>query len=528
MNKGYVSIVLHTHLPFIRHPDLCDPIEERWFFEAIHESYLPLIEILDKLLSDNIKFKIAMSLTPPIMAMLEDEYLNQRFLNHLHSLIELSEKEIIRTNSNNDINELAHFYNKRFKGQLEIYNSFNGNLMNAFRKFDKTGCVEMMASTATHALLPLFSAQPEVIKAQVAQGIKEYSNSFGHPPKGFWLPECAYCYGIDKYLSEAGIKYTICENKAVLYASPKPKYGSFAPIEVQSGLYMFPRDTESSRQVWSRTSGYPGDYSYREFYRDIGHALPLDYIAPYIQKDGIRVDTGIKYHRITGKISDKHIYNRKAALETALIHGLHFAESKNNQIKQVSPYMNKPPVIVCPYDTELFGHWWFEGPEFIDAFIRKSAEEANLYELTTPSQYIDENPEAECLSPYPSSWGANSDFSVWLSPSNDWIYRELFLCSSSLLELLNSEDEFSIIQKRALNQVVRELLLAQASDWPFILSQNTSAAYAVNRVNKHTSNFNRLYDGIKNNSMDLELLSKLENINNIFPDISYDLYKTGF
>jgi 1,4-alpha-glucan branching enzyme len=521
---GYVTIVLHSHMPFVRHPEIEDALEERWLFEAISESYIPLIEIYDNLLKDNINFKITMSITPTLMTMLEDEYLNKKYLQYLEKSIEFSEKEILRTRSNVEINKLAQFYNKRFNKLRKIYIKYDYNLMNAFRKFDRAGCLEVITSSATHGLLPLLTTNPETVKAQIVTGIQTYIDSMGHSPKGIWLPECAYTYSIDSILKEYGIQYFISESKGILNAAPKPRYGTYAPISTPNGVCAFARDIESSYQVWSDFNGYPGDFNYREFYRDAGHELPLEYVRPYINKDGIRVDTGIKYYKITGKTENKEYYNRHRAISKAKEHGNHFVNCRRHQINYISKYMDQPPIITCPYDTELFGHWWFEGPDFLEALIRKSFEEEINYNLTTPSEYLNMYPIVQCSSPSPSSWGENGDFSVWLNPSNQWIYKELHRCAYIMTKLASTYENATDIQRRALNQAARELMLAEASDWPFIIKNDTAANYAVRQVNVHIERFNRLYEDIIKNSIDLNYISLIENLDNIFKNVDYRVY----
>lgn len=525
VTKGYVALVLHTHMPYIRHPEGNDALEERWIFEAMSECYIPLINVYDGLLRDNIKFKITMSITPPTMAMLEDEYLNKRYLEYLTKSIELTEKELIRTKNDPEINKVAHFYNDRFKGLLNTYKNYDYRLMNAFRKFDKLGCLEIITCSATHALLPLLEVNPEAVRAQLATGVQSYIDCIGHKPSGIWIPECAYTYSIDKYLKEFGINYFISESKAVFNASPKPKYGTSAPIATPNGVCTFGRDMESSYQVWSDFMGYPGDSNYREFYKDIGYELPMDYIKEYINAEGIRIDTGIKYYKITGDTDKKEIYNREVAMQKVRDHASHFASCRHNQIQSMSEHMDKPPIITCPYDTELYGHWWFEGPDFIDQFIRKSAEEWTCYELTTPSEYLKQNPMVQCCSPSPSSWGENSDYSVWLNPSNDWIYRDLHACEEGMVRLANTYTKPSELQKRALNQAARELMLAESSDWPFIIKNNTTVTYAIRRINSHLDRFNRLYDDITKNTIQPKDLEKLESLDNIFPNVNYKIYQ---
>jgi len=526
MKKGYVALVLHSHIPFIRHPEKEDALEERWLFEAMSECYIPLIGVYDKLIDEHIDFKITMSITPTLMAMLQDPYLNNKYIVYLKKSIELSEKEIVRNKNNKQLSKLAEFYNERFNNIYSIYKKYDYNLMNAFKKFDKLGYLEIITCSATHGLLPLLSVNPETVKAQLAIGIQYYMDIIGHEPKGIWLPECAYAYSLDSVLKEFGIRYFISENKAIVNASQRPKYGTYAPISTSNGICAFGRDMESSYQVWSSFNGYPGDYNYREFYRDIGYELPMDYIAPYIDKKGIRIDTGIKYYRVTGNTENKDYYNREMAMKKAKEHGEHFANSRHNQINTVSRNMDEVPIIVSPYDTELFGHWWFEGPNFIYEFIKKSSEQWTSYELTTPGTYLEEHPFVQCSRPCPSSWGENSDYSVWVNPSNDWIYRDLHSCGGKMIRLANTYKEPDNLEKRALNQAARELLLAESSDWSFIIKNNTTVQYAAQRINTHIERFNKLYEKITNESIDEKNLCIIEDLDNIFPNIDYKLYRS--
>ncbi|MBZ4666022.1 MAG: (1-_4)-alpha-D-glucan branching enzyme, partial [Mahella sp.] len=309
MVQGYVSMVLHAHLPYVRHPEYSDCIEERWLFEAITESYIPLIDILDGLMEDKIDFKLTMSITSTLLSMLDDDFLKDRYTQYLHKLIELSEKEVIRTKNIYQISEVAKMYNNRLKLIMDVYDKrYSRDLISAFRKFQSMGKLEILACAATHGYLPLMDMYPEALEAQIKVGIDTYKRYLGQQPHGIWLPECAYTPAIDHILHKYGIYYFIAESHGVLFAQPRPVCGTYAPIITPQGIAVFGRDTESSKQVWSADEGYPGDYDYREFYRDIGHELDYNYIKPYIMSDGQRVQTGLKYYRITGKTDDKMPY----------------------------------------------------------------------------------------------------------------------------------------------------------------------------------------------------------------------------
>ena len=372
--------------------------------------------------------------------------------------------------------------------------------------------------------MPLISHNQKCVEAQIEMGIHKFSEVFNHDPKGIWLPECAYYSGLDAILKHYRIKYFITENTAVTKAENKPVYGTYAPILTPSGVFAFPRDFESSHQVWSNVLGYPSNINYREFYRDIAYELPIDYIRPYIHSQGIRIDTGFKYYKITGNTEDKQYYEREEAEVTAKTHAKHFSTAKNAQVSVAEARMKRSPIITCPYDTELFGHWWFEGPDFLYEFIKCSSVDNVNYSLISPGDYIQQKLKIQKNNINPSSWGANGDYSVWLNPSNDWIYRKVHHCEKKMLKLAAQYVAPTETQERALNQAARELMLAEASDWAFIINNKTSVKYAENRLNSHVQRFNELYDQLKKDSINLEELNKIEQMDNIFKNVSYKLY----
>ncbi len=273
MQKGYLCLVLHAHLPFVRHPEHEDFLEEDWLYEAISETYIPLINMMDNLVQDGIDFRITMSLNPPLCAMLSDPLLQDRYLRHINKLIDLSEKEETRLQFQTAFVPVAQMYESHFKMARYVFEEkYDRNLLNAFKKFQNLGKLEIITCGATHGYLPLMLSQ-NAKRAQVRVAIQDYTARFGQPPKGIWLPECAYEIGDDQMLRDEKIRYFFMETHGLLFAEPRPKYGVYAPVFCPSGVAAFSRDIESSRQVWSALEGYPGDYRYREFYRDIGYDL---------------------------------------------------------------------------------------------------------------------------------------------------------------------------------------------------------------------------------------------------------------
>ncbi len=523
--NGYLALVLHSHLPFVRHPEYEQFLEEDWLYEAITETYIPLITVFDGLVNDGVDFRLTMSLTPTLISMLTDPLLQQRYLRHIGKLIDLAEREIERTKSAPEFHMLAVMHRDLFTNARKAFDEKYGrNLVNAFRKFQDLGKIELITSAATHGFLPLME-NPKAVRAQVMVAVDFHRRQFGRPPQGIWLPECGYYEGLDEILHEAGIRYFFTDAHGIFHAKPRPKYGTYAPLRCRSGVAAFGRDIESSTQVWSSIEGYPGDYYYRDFYRDIGFDLDSDYLKPYLHPDGMRTNLGIKYYRITGKSDHKEPYQRQAALERAEEHAAHFLCNREKQVEWLTGlFHDRKPIIVAPYDAELFGHWWFEGPDWLNLLIRKTASGRKAVRLITPSEYLAENPVCQIASPTGSSWGQMGYAEVWLDGSNDWIYPHLHMAADRMVELARSLPHASGLLKRALNQAARELLLAQSSDWAFIMKTGSHSEYAVRRIKEHVLRFTKLYDDIKGNSVDGAWLRDIEYKDNVFPDIDYRIY----
>ncbi len=398
-------------------------------------------------------------------------------------------------------------------------------LLNIFRIFGK---LEIITCGATHGYFPILYVNEKSVKAQIAVGVQTYEKYFGKKPRGIWLPECGYIPEADKYLKDFGIEYIITESHGILYADPTPIYGTFAPIVSPEGIIAFGRDIESSRQVWSSINGYPGDFNYREFYRDIGYDAPYDYIKPYIASNGVRVHTGIKYYRITGKDCEKDYYNLQWAMDSIEKQAGHFFDSREAQINKLAPLTNNPPIIVCPYDAELYGHWWYEGPDWLYILFKKIYYDKCNFKLITPSEYIDKYPFMQISTPCRSSWGANGYSEVWLNHTNDYAHRHLHIICDNMVELAQKfYNETDKIKIRALNQCAREVLLAQSSDWLFIITNGTMVDYAKRRIKQHVGRFTKLYNGLILDNIDknyIKFLEDLEEKDCIFPEIDFKIY----
>jgi len=519
--QGYLSIVLHAHLPFVRHPEHEKFLEESWLYEAVAESYLPLIQVMERWERDQMGVRLTMTLSPTLCAMLRDPLLKERCGRYLNGLVELAEKEIVRTHLDRRCRDVAQQYHERFVSLRETYRALGGDVLAAFRRFQEHGLLEIITTAATHALLPLLHQHPECLRAQILVARDHYQQTFGRAPRGIWLPECAYTAAVEPVLQEANIRWFILDTHGVLNATPRPRYGVFAPLFTPNGIAAFGRDRESAKQVWSRQEGYPGDPRYRDFYRDIGFELDMDYVRPYLPSPDHRGFTGIKYWRIEGDRHGKHVYNRQSALAAAGEHAQHFLAARIAQFQQLAGVMDRPPLLLSPYDAELFGHWWHEGPEFLDYFVRKAWFDQNTFKLVTPEDYLRDHPTNQVAEPSPSSWGEEGYYRVWLNETNQWIYPHLNVAQTRMTELARRHPSANGLELRALRQAAQELLLAQSSDWPFIMRTGTSPEYARKRVKEHLLRFLSLHQQLTEGKIEVDRLERLEAMDNVFNALDY-------
>lgn len=519
MNQGYLSLVLHAHLPYVRHADRDDYLEERWVYEAMFDTYVPLLLVWEKLIQDNIDFRMTVSLSPTLLSMLHDPLVQERARYFLANRLELAVKEGKRTANHPVENKIARMYIERLREIASFCNKYDYDLIPAFLRLAQSGNLELITSSATHAFLPLLATE-EAIRAQIMSGIQTFERIIGFTPKGIWLPECGYTPGVDRLLREAGITYFFIDSHGIKHATPKPRRDLYAPLMTEYGVAAFARDPESSEQVWSSHIGYPGDWDYRDYYRDIGFDLEDEYIAPYIHPTGVRIQTGIKYHRVTGGEGKKELYDPYLATEKAAIHAGHFLSEREQQVRRVAASLDRPPLLVAPYDAELFGHWWYEGPQFLDFLIRKIACDSECLSLITPSEYLHMYQQNDYARMPMSSWGRNGYSEVWLNQKNDWIYRHLHQAEHRMIECTAQYCAPSSLEERVLKQMARELLLAQSSDWAFIMDNQSMLEYAIRRTHDHLVRFMELSLQLTQGEIDESTLVEWEGKFPIFEHIN--------
>lgn len=478
-----VCFVLHAHLPYIKSAAPYDTLEERWYYEAVADVYLPLLDTLNRLARDGVPFKLALSVTPPLLAMLQDEELDMQARRFLELRVELARLETERLRGREPHAATARMYARRYGGMLRLFNELGGGRgwLARIGGLAAEGRVELLASAATHAFLPLVRTA-EARRAQLAAGVAEHARVFGRAPRGLWLPECGYSPELDAPLvRELDITYTFVQ---------MPHGRERGAVRTPGGLTLLVRDAAASGIVWDAATGYPGHPAYREYYEESA--------------------AGMKYARVTDRRGDgpKLPYERRKALAAAKRHAADWLRRLAQEDEATHP-------VVCAFDAELFGHWWFEGPEFIEALFRCAALSGRHPVVwATPSEALaaarPEKPPLQAAGF--SSWGRGGYADVWLQRKTDWMLPLLHAAEERMVAAADTAAAQARARaagglpaarvERVLAAAARELMLAQSSDWAFYLDAGTMPAYAVRRFQGHLDRMGRLLDAIEQDRLD--------------------------
>ncbi|WP_304241536.1 glycoside hydrolase family 57 protein [Gracilinema caldarium] len=528
MNDRYsLSLVLHAHVPFVRQPEYPRFLEERWFFDALLETYLPLITMFEQLDAERIPFHIALVLSPTLSHMLQDPLLIERFLEYLDQRIVFGLSEVDRTRSQPDINRLARMYYDRVVEAKALFTGrYEHNILKALDFYQKKGKIEILTTAATHAFLPFYIAYPEDIQAQLEVAISSHRALFGRLPQGFWLPEAGWHPALDEVLRSYNFNYTIVDTHGLLLGNPTPQKGTFAPVRSPSGMVIYGRDLKASRAIWDPDVGYPADPVYRDFYRDIGYELDQDLLEAFLELNGERTPTGYKYWAITQRGQIKNLYNPDLAADRVRFHAQSFLADRLKQLQEAEQITGEKGISVCAYNADLFGHRWFEGPQFLEALFREAAEMETIA-FVNPGVYTNkiEKEQLQKLMPEFSSWGLYGYAETWLDSSNDWMYPHILRAIERMIELAERFPNDGGLKERTLNQAAREVLLAQSADWAAIQHGGFSSTFARSMVEDCIQNFTTIYDSLGSNYISTEWLTQLERKHNIFPDINYRVFR---
>ena len=513
--QGRLALVLHAHLPYVRKNEK-NSLEEDWLFQALIECYIPLLQVIESSKAENPNnTKLTISLSPTLLSLLQNQQIKETFPSWIKTRLDFLYDLPIREKI------ASKFLVRNINDKYLYWKNCSGDLIERFKILNESGNLDILTCAATHGYLPILRENPETVKGQINTAIRSHKNIFGKKPLGIWLPECAYYENLDQILFNSGIRYAVLDGHGILNDNPRPRYGVYAPICSKKGVAFFGRDSESTLPVWSAKEGFPGDNVYREFHKDLGWELP----AEQLQKKGIPSvrPLGLKYYKITNEkipLGQKEFYEEKEAKKKVEEHADIYLLARFNQLKNLSLSESFEPILIAPFDAELFGHWWYEGPIFIEQILKRSSNFS--IRLTNLKEFLIEKPNLQICDPSPSSWGQGGYHDYWLNDKNAWIVPEITKAGSIFINLCSKKfnDEFIT---RLLKQAARELLLSESSDWSFILRAGTTTELAKERIERHLFRFWKLVRMTKNTSKtDLKFLEEIEEEDKIFPDIQID------
>ncbi len=553
---GYFALILHSHLPFVlghgRWPHGSD-----WLSEVTVGCYLPLLDAFSHLVEAghsphatiNISPVLAEQLAAPAFKHELEEFLRTRIAAAQDNGAEFAGQ------GRQDLTDGAHNWEGYYRRRLEQFERLNGDLPGAFRKLAAGGHIHLITCAATHGYLPLLLRE-ESIALQLRVAVAAHRRHFGRDPRGIWLPECAYRpryewtppipsrrgrtrmqrRGIEEFLAELGLRFFITDVHLMRGGSPLSAYRDYYPalraladaggpsVGVERTPYhpyvvasrggsgdavAFVRDPETTMQVWSRDAGYPGDGWYLEFHKK-------------------HFPGGLRYWRVThprSDLGDKQPYEPAQAEERVQSHADHFVSLLRGVLGNFRERAGTPGIACSPYDTELFGHWWFEGPWWIQEVYRRLA--GTGIEPVDCAAYLDHTAPAETISLQEGSWGEGGDHRVWLNRDTEWTWERLYMVEEEFWTLAReiASDRRPGV-RRVLAQLARELLLLQASDWQFLITTWAARDYAESRFAEHFASVTRLLQMVRRavagtavEGADEEFLHACETQNFVFPDI---------
>ncbi len=525
------ALVLHSHLPYARGAGRW-PHGEEWVHEAILGTYLPLLGLLHDLRDDDVAYKLTIGLTPTLIEQLADHDIDARFIEYCDDQIQRADTDVRRfdADGNADRASLARFYASLYRAHRDAYvRRFGRDLVGAFASLAQTGHAEVLTSGATHGYLPLLDRAS--VHAQLAVGARTTRRLLGVEPRGIWLPECAYAPGLEDILEEHGLTHFFTDaallgGKRLVgegHAFERDRSGSgldaplissanadtLRPYLVrESKVVAIARHDKVSGQVWSAMMGYPGEPAYREFHR----------------KDD---RSGLRYWRVTDTktgLGAKESYSPDTASQRVRGHAVHFVGMVRETLARHREERGTNALMTVTFDSELFGHWWFEGVDWLGHVLRDLA--ADGPQPMSVAEYLGRSPATERIDLVEGSWGKNNDHSTWSNERNAWMWADLARMAREIHELRASPPS-DPLRQRAARQGARELLLAQSSDWPFLVTTGQAADYAVERFRSHSLRFRRSMELARSGTSADEIeLRSLERTDNPFPDASPDDFQS--
>ena len=522
-----ISLTLEAHLPFVRElnggNELILAGEESRFYETVSQTFMPLLEVLERLDNDHIQFRLGLSISPILMYMLSDEHLIEKYLLYTDKQIEFGRQELERTagdKASGGVNKLAlYFYNRIVNRRIAFTEKYEKNILKALDFYRQKGKLEILASCATNAFLPFISNNQESLQAQIEIPVSGYRRHFNSSPQGFWMPGLGWSSAVEPFLHSYNYSYTIVDTHGLLFGSPMPGKGCFYPVRTPNGTYILGRDFYAVRGIKHISK----DEIFLDNDRDAGYELPPALVKEFLSAEGERHQTGYKYWTHSGVNA---VYNPQEAMLKTEGYAKKFLDNTVARLKEASKRMKETPICLYANNADYFGRFWHEGTQFIENLFRMADEYKDL-QFLCPGEYIykQEMSAMQVITPGFSSMEFNGYAETWLDDSNDWIYRHLARSMERMTELAERFPDDTGLKERALNQAAREILLAQSGDWPALLYKQDSTEFARTQAENSLRNFTTIYEALGSNYISTEWLTNLERRHNIFPNINYRVFR---
>ena len=564
---GYITFTLHAHLPWVVHHGTW-PHGLEWLLEAAAETYLPLLQVLKNLERDGLALRANLNLSPVLLEQLTHPTFRNEFPHYLKRKILATQEDeaYFRQSGDEHFAHLARYWRSFFERTQRDFEALGGDIVGGFRYFNDAGLIEIVTCCATHSYLPLLGTEESMV-AQIKAGVATHRRHLRRSPRGIWIPECGYrpagiwqtpvvphgsdypwtafeSLGVEQALAEAGLDYFVVDTHLVEHsvqftpyetkarggplgaaaALPRPMNGSHSvyhsylvdgPCARRHPVTIFPRDPRTGLQVWSGENGYPGDGNYLDFHKK-------------------RWPGGHRYWQVTQARADmdqKTPYYPERAAEQTRLHAEHFVSVVYDTLRD-SLNQDHPPILTSPFDAELFGHWWYEGPSWLEQVARLIAKDDFPVALITGSEYMQRHPAEQFIALSEGSWGKNGNNEVWLNEQTAWTWTNIYPAEARVREIVTEEKwRDGALGERIMKQLCRELLLLESSDWQFLITTEAARDYAEQRFLTHMDQFRdvgRAWDEFAaKGSLIPETEQRLEEIeqrDNLFADIDPGLW----
>ncbi len=542
MAIGSFALVLHGHLPYVLRHGVW-PHGEDWLYEAAAETYLPILAAIDECVFFDAQPRMTVGLTPVLLEQLAHDDFKKGFEHYLQDRIERTraDREDFERDHNGHLVYLTQWWQERFTKLAEQFAQMNRDIPGAYAERAKGGLIQVLTGCATHGYLPLLYEDAS-IRAQLRAGLASSHRILGLKPTGMWLPECAYRpggawsppidwagkdrrIGIEHLVADETITHFFVENHLIENSRSELVFneGQWQKIGwEEAGRYpnrgwrsvnephavnsdgtdpgrvaAFARDPQVCERVWSGTIGYPADGVYMEFHKKHGERR------------------GLRYWKVTGKgvdLGGKDPYYPDDIKAKVHEHATHFCDTVKQRLWAYHHRTGRHGVVTATFDAELFGHWWFEGPQFLrDVMLTLNADPD--IELTTTEQFLADRPPDKTVSLPEGSWGEQGDHRVWSNEKINWMWDIEYRCEANFGKLtfqLPWRDKPEV--KKLLEKAARELLLLQASDWPFVITRGQAIDYGIKRFMLHVARFETLLDLAEKVNEDSAYLGKLTEV----------------